>query len=315
MRLAASASQINEYYGAEVREELRSEPWNFQFFQAVRLLERFGAGKPVGRFENPEEEAVRFSCNPALVFPPSQIHSLNWPDDEPAADVRQLHGPDRASSACCPSPTPSGSTTGSAPRTTPCGRFSTCSTTASSRSSTRPGKNIAFRSPSSATATTASPATCSPSSASAPTACATALSVPDEALVFYTGLLGTAAPFRDGSAPDSARLLRGAGGDRTVRRHLAPIPESDQSRPGDEREFSEQLSLGAIAGDEVWDQQCTARIVLGPLTLKQYLDFLPIGTAYQAALRPDRFLQPPRNRFRSAADSEAGRNARGSPRL
>jgi predicted component of type VI protein secretion system len=27
-----------------------------------------------------------------------------------------------------------------------------------------------------------------------------------------------------------------------------PIPESDQSRPGDERQFSEQLSLGAIRG-------------------------------------------------------------------
>ena len=34
-----------------------------------------------------------------------------------------------------------------------------------------------------------------------------------------------------------------------------PVPESDQTRTGDEREFSEQLSLGAMAGDEVWDQQ------------------------------------------------------------
>jgi len=70
---------IYEYYGPDVQRELRAEPWNFQFFQAVRLLERFGAGKPVGRFvENPAEEAVRFSSNPALVFPPSQIASLHW---------------------------------------------------------------------------------------------------------------------------------------------------------------------------------------------------------------------------------------------
>jgi type VI secretion system protein ImpH len=61
-----------------------------------------------------------------------------------------------------------------------------------------------------------------------------------------------------------------------------PISESDQTRTGDEREYSEQLTLGAIAGDEVWDQQSTARIVLGPLTLQQYLDFLPNGSAYKA---------------------------------
>ena len=61
-----------------------------------------------------------------------------------------------------------------------------------------------------------------------------------------------------------------------------PIPQSDQTRTGDEREFSEQLGLGAVAGDEVWDQQSTARIVLGPLTLAQYLDFLPNGSAFQA---------------------------------
>ena len=70
---------VAEYYGAEVEEELRREPWNFEFFQMVHLLERLGAGKPVGRFDNPQEEAARFQSNPALMFPPSEIHSLEWP--------------------------------------------------------------------------------------------------------------------------------------------------------------------------------------------------------------------------------------------
>jgi len=79
---------VKEYYGAEVQEELRKDPWNFHFFQAVRLLERFGSGKPVGRFENPKEEAVRFTCNPALVFPPSEIHALRWdPKEQPRMSV------------------------------------------------------------------------------------------------------------------------------------------------------------------------------------------------------------------------------------
>src|ERR1700722_1635818 len=68
-------------YGARVEEELRREPWNFEFFQMVRLLEHLGTGKPVGRFDNPKEEAVRFQSNPALEFPPSQIHSLDWPEN------------------------------------------------------------------------------------------------------------------------------------------------------------------------------------------------------------------------------------------
>src|SRR5579862_6175216 len=73
--------KIVEYYGEEVREDLRKAPWSFHFFQAVRLLERLENRKPVGRFDNPQDEAVRFSCNPALVFPPSEIHSLDWPED------------------------------------------------------------------------------------------------------------------------------------------------------------------------------------------------------------------------------------------
>ena len=45
----------------------------------------------------------------------------------------------------------------------------------------------------------------------------------------------------------------------------------------------------------------TARIVLGPLTLKQYLDFLPIGSAYKPLRDLDRILQPARDRFRNCS--------------
>jgi type VI secretion system protein ImpH len=43
---------------------------------------------------------------------------------------------------------------------------------------------------------------------------------------------------------------------------------------------SEQVGVGAIVGDEIWDQQSGVLIRLGPLSLKQYLDFLPTGTAF-----------------------------------
>ena len=39
---------------SEVEELLRSEPYRFEFFQAIRLLERLAPDrKPLGRFTNP----------------------------------------------------------------------------------------------------------------------------------------------------------------------------------------------------------------------------------------------------------------------
>ena len=54
----------------------------------------------------------------------------------------------------------------------------------------------------------------------------------------------------------------------------------DQCAFQDRGSFSEQLGVGAVVGDEIWDQQSGLRIRLGPLTLEQYVDFLPEGYAY-----------------------------------
>ena len=44
----------------DVTQHLRDEPWTFQFFQAVRLLERILPDRsPVGRFVHPSKEIVR----------------------------------------------------------------------------------------------------------------------------------------------------------------------------------------------------------------------------------------------------------------
>jgi len=48
----------------------------------------------------------------------------------------------------------------------------------------------------------------------------------------------------------------------------------------DEGDVSEQLGLGAVVGDEVWDTQGRVRLKIGPLRMNRYLDFLPSGTAY-----------------------------------
>jgi type VI secretion system protein ImpH len=63
---------------------LFEEPYRFEFFQAVRLLERvFAEKKPVGGSALPSEEGVRFRSRIALDFPPSEIHELReQPDGE-----------------------------------------------------------------------------------------------------------------------------------------------------------------------------------------------------------------------------------------
>jgi type VI secretion system protein ImpH len=62
---------------------LFDEPYRFEFFQAVRLLERISPERrPVGRYSEPAGEAVRFRTRVSLSFPPSQIHQLADANEE-----------------------------------------------------------------------------------------------------------------------------------------------------------------------------------------------------------------------------------------
>lgn len=56
---------------------LFDEPYRFDFFQAVRLLERiYPERRSVGRVSEPAREVARFRTRVSLAFPPSQIHQL-----------------------------------------------------------------------------------------------------------------------------------------------------------------------------------------------------------------------------------------------
>lgn len=69
-----------------VEEALRQEPHTFAFFQAVRLLERLRPERaPVGEYGDPGAEAVRFGVPPTLAFPASEIQLLELREDSPAA--------------------------------------------------------------------------------------------------------------------------------------------------------------------------------------------------------------------------------------
>jgi type VI secretion system protein ImpH len=62
---------------------LADEPYRFEFFQAVRLLEKiYPERKAVGGEALPHEEIVRFRSRMGLDFPASQVHELKESFDE-----------------------------------------------------------------------------------------------------------------------------------------------------------------------------------------------------------------------------------------
>lgn len=77
-----------------MREELFAESYRFEFFQAVRLLERLSRDRePVGRAGPPSHEIVRFRTRVSLAFPASAIHEIRdgrRPGDPPEMVVTFL---------------------------------------------------------------------------------------------------------------------------------------------------------------------------------------------------------------------------------
>ena len=66
-----------------LNQELFDEPYRFEFFQAVRLLEKiYPTRQPVGRETSVSPEVVRFRSRPVLEFPASEIHEFKETTEE-----------------------------------------------------------------------------------------------------------------------------------------------------------------------------------------------------------------------------------------
>lgn len=66
-----------------LNQKLFDEPERFEFFQAVRLLERlFPERAPVGRDALPLDEVTRFRSRVSLNFPPSQIQEIRETEED-----------------------------------------------------------------------------------------------------------------------------------------------------------------------------------------------------------------------------------------
>ncbi|MEO7144659.1 MAG: type VI secretion system baseplate subunit TssG [Bryobacteraceae bacterium] len=268
--------------GYETMErELRGVPYEFDFFQAVRMLERVIAGRsPVGRFVSPAREVLRFSVRASMAFPASQIHAIQWRESGAPVMVVNFMG-----------------------LTGPMGvlplyytelimeRLRAKDSTLQSFFDIFNHRMISlfyqawekYRFPiayergdrdqfSHHLLDLIGLGT---------KGLENRQGVSDDALIFYSGLLSlhtrSATALRQilwdyFDVPVEIEQLVGS---------WYKLDEATQCSFDKGTGYSEQLGVGAIVGDEIWDQQSSVRVSLGPLTLDEYLDFLPTGSAYE----------------------------------
>ena len=275
---------------AAVAEQLTLEPTAYGFFQAVRLLGRlYPHRRSVGRFGDPAEEVVHFSARPVIAFPPSEIHAVDLPANHPARMVVNFMGLIGPIGVL-----PYHYTQLVAERARIRDRalrdfldlfqhrlislffrawekyhFTTAYERDGRDGVTEHLRDIiglgieSFRN---------------------------RLPVADELLLYYAGALGPQSR--------SAIALEQMLGDIfavpvAVEQFVGGwyrLTTTTQCRVGDETGPAEQLGLGAVVGDEMWDQQAGVRLRLGPLTREQYEQFLPTGRAYEQLRTVARFF-------------------------
>jgi len=276
---------------ARLRAVLEESPYLFDFFQAVRLIERLDRRRvPIGRFSKPGEEAVRAGAHVSPVFPASQIQNLSRTEEDKPPFLRVnfmgLVGPLGV--------LPLVYTELAAERVRVRDytlrdfldlfhhriislfyqawekyRFEVAY---ERQERDRVGQHVRdFIGLGTA-------------------GLANRQKVADDSLVFYGGLLSQFPR----SAAALEQLLEDHFGVPVEVEQFAgawyPLDEATQCcfREGDS--YSEQLGWGAVVGDEVWNQQSVVRVKIGPLTLEQYNDFLPEGTAYEPLRDITRFF-------------------------
>jgi type VI secretion system protein ImpH len=268
---------------------LRKSPSSFDFFQAVQVLETLRPDRePVGHFTDPDREVAKFGVRPSLAFPGSEIHSLSLDDDGPArmkVDFFGLTGP----SGVLPHPYTQLVAERSRARDAAMADFLDLfhhrlislfyRAWKKSRLAASAGDEedrfrdhlfdllgLGIES------------------------MRGQLAVPDESLAVYVGLLGPQAR--------GAAALQGLVADFfdvpvQVEEFVGawqPVPVRDQCSLGAEGDPSNQLGLGVLVGDEIWETQSRVRLRIGPLPRDRFEEFLPEGAAHPALRSITRFF-------------------------
>jgi type VI secretion system protein ImpH len=264
-----------------IAKVLDREPYRFEFFQAVRLLSRmYPRLQVVGRFSNPYEEVARFGANVAVAFPASEIQTLTRPSAGPVAltvNFMGLNGPLGALPLAYSNLVIERVRAKDGAMRDFFDLFNHriislfCQAWEKYRFAIayERGERDRFSFQVRALIGLGTPGL------------ENRQDVPDDSLLYYSGLMALHAR----SAVGLRQLLIDYFGvpvevDQFVGAWY-PVDQGLQCCLGLEKSDSERLNLGALVGDEIWDQQSRVRVRMGPLPLRQYLDFLPGGEAHR----------------------------------
>jgi len=278
---APSWTENPDLKDSPIEQVLRDDACSFEFFQAVTLLQRLrGDRQPVGRFSNPESEAVHFGVNQPLAFPASQIQGIAWPEDTPpkmSVNFMGLTGPEGVLPYCYTELILE--------------RLRAKDATLVSFLDMFNHRMISFFYR--AWEKYRFPVTYFLGDEDLFTHHLQDLigigtgglqgrqAVPDGALLHYTGLLGwhvrSAAALEQilssyFDVPVEVEQFQGA---------WYRLDTETQCCMEEEESGSRQLGNGAVVGDEIWDEQSRIRVKLGPMDLEHYREFLPDGSAYE----------------------------------
>jgi len=274
-------------------ELLLSEPYRFEFFQAVRLLERlYPDRKPVGHYAAPGQEVVRFRAQASLDFPPSEVHALKPEKDgappEMIVAMMGLTGPSgilpqaytEQVMDCMRQWRIEHGRQGDE-RQHPLVDFLDIFNHRLISLFYRAWEKYHF------------PLGYERGGEDAFTSCLFALigmgtkglrgrfSFPDDSLLVYGGLLA--------QRPRSASAIGAIMGDyfnvpARVEQFVPQQLKLDDSCITRLGEANNRLGVDSVAGSLVWECQSKFRLVFGPLGYEQFAAFLPIGTAYRPAI-------------------------------
>lgn len=264
-----------------VAGRLTAEPYQFDFFQAVALLERTRPdATSVGEGVNADREAVRFEAEPSLDFPASEIVSIQQAAKKTSPSLMRVAF---LSLAGVQGPLPRtyiermlGSRSRSGALKAFLNIFHHRLVSIFYRARKKRRLAMDGREPESSIAAPMLRAI-----AGLDNEAASSLMVPDGATLRYAAMLAQ----RPRTALGLERMLTSYFG-VTVRvrqfigrwRTLEPEDVTSLGRRGN------ALGESAVLGDRVWDQAGRVRLVIGPLSLQHFNDFLPGGTAMPALL-------------------------------
>ena len=276
---------------AEARDllaRLFAEPWAFDFFQAVTLLEQLQPGRaPVGGFGDPRNESVRLTTSTSVAFPASEIQALETRGGQPrmAVNFLGLTGPQGALPLAYSLYAAERARVGDHALKEFLGIFDHRILSLFYRAWAKTHVAVAHGHGSRDWMTRHLLDLVGLGG----DALRDRLPIGDHALLFYAGLLGLPTRPAGGleqlltdffDVPVAVEQFVGA---------WYPLERATQSELGDDATASTQLGLGAVAGDEIWDQQSRVRLRIGPLTRAQYDAFLPGGSAYEPLRALTRF--------------------------